>query len=153
MRRWCPLIVLFCISIAGCVHRPPSMVPALAGSCRSDAVRWFAPEDRHHRARLDAWCAGVGTPVIQPLPSGTDRTHLDVLREIVFVSWNVHVGNGDIRAFVRDLRAGHFTSGRAVRHFVLLLQEAVRNGGVPPYDPDASGANRISADATDADIV
>jgi endonuclease/exonuclease/phosphatase family metal-dependent hydrolase len=57
------------------------------------------------------------------------------------------VGNGDIPAFVRDLRAGLVTNGRPVRHFVLMLQEAVRTAGVPPLSVEAVGAQRIAARA------
>ena len=49
----------------------------------------------------------------------------------VVVSWNTHVGAGDIDAFVGDLQSGRLT-GRPVTDFVLLLQEAYRGGsGVP----------------------
>jgi endonuclease/exonuclease/phosphatase family metal-dependent hydrolase len=67
------------------------------------------------------------------------------LEEITFASWNVHVGSGNIRAFVKDLIAGHHTPGRQVRHYVLLLQEAVRTQNVPPLGGTASGAARIRA--------
>ena len=69
------------------------------------------------------------------------------IEEITFVSWNVHVGSGDVRAFVRDLTSGVHTGGRAVSHYVLMLQEAVRTGGVPPLTPHASGAARIAPHA------
>ena len=65
------------------------------------------------------------------------------MSDVVFVSWNVHVGGGDIRAFVNDLRAGVHTHGRRFPHYVLLLQEAVRTGGVPALAPGAAGAKRI----------
>jgi hypothetical protein len=67
------------------------------------------------------------------------------LSEVVFVSWNVHVGSGDIRSFVNDLLAGVHTDGRRFRHYVLLLQEAVRTSGVPALAPGAAGAKRIRA--------
>jgi endonuclease/exonuclease/phosphatase family metal-dependent hydrolase len=67
--------------------------------------------------------------------------------EITFVSWNVHVGNGNIRAFVKDLINGDHTDRRAVRHYVLMLQEAVRTHGVPPLPKGAAGAPRIPAHA------
>ena len=47
------------------------------------------------------------------------------------MSWNTHVGAGDIDAFVSDLRSGRLT-GKPVTDFVLLLQEVYRGGsGVP----------------------
>jgi hypothetical protein len=130
------------------------MSPASEGSCRSESVRWFAPEDVQHRTRLDAWCAGVGRPVIQSTKLDRDGPQPFDLPDLTFVSWNVHVGNGDIRSFVDDLRAGKLTHDREVRHFVLLLQEAVRAEGVPSYDPAAAGAPRIAAhDEFRSDIV
>jgi endonuclease/exonuclease/phosphatase family metal-dependent hydrolase len=56
----------------------------------------------------------------------------------------VHVGSGDIRSFVNDLRTGVHTGGRRFPHYVLLLQEAVRTQGVPPFIDGASGAKRIA---------
>ena len=72
--------------------------------------------------------------------------------DITFVSWNVHVGNGDVRAFVNDLTKGKHTSGREVRHYVLLLQEAVRTNGVPRLASSAQGASRIRARTADPSI-
>jgi endonuclease/exonuclease/phosphatase family metal-dependent hydrolase len=122
------------------------MLPSAAESCRSAAMPWFGPDDRRDRARLNAWCAGVGQPVVlaaaQANNAGLSRVSLE---DIVFVSWNVHVGNGDLTAFVRDLRAGALTDGKPVRHFVLMLQEAVRGADVPEYPAGASSARRIGA--------
>ena len=129
------------------------MTPVLPGSCRGESLAWFAPSDADHRARLDAWCAGVGGPVIA-LPTHDDERAHAALTDFTFVSWNVHVGNGDLRAFVRDLRAGMFTDGRPVRDFVLMLQEVVRSEGVPVYRREARGAARIAAPtSTGPDIV
>ena len=66
------------------------------------------------------------------------------MSDVVFVSWNVHVGSGDIRSFVNDLRAGVHTDGRRFPHYVLLLQEAVRTGDVPAFRAGALGAKRIA---------
>jgi hypothetical protein len=66
------------------------------------------------------------------------------MSDVVFVSWNVHVGSGDIRSFVNDLRAGTHTDGRRFQHYVLLLQEAVRTEAVPAFASGASGAKRIA---------
>ena len=66
------------------------------------------------------------------------------MSDVVFVSWNVHVGSGDIRSFVNDLRAGVHTDGRRFPHYVLLLQEAVRTGDVPAFRAGRRGAKRIA---------
>jgi endonuclease/exonuclease/phosphatase family metal-dependent hydrolase len=44
------------------------------------------------------------------------------------------VGGGDLDSFIGDLRAGKFTGGKPVDHFVLLLQEAYRGGPAVPKD-------------------
>jgi endonuclease/exonuclease/phosphatase family metal-dependent hydrolase len=74
-------------------------------------------------------------------------------QDVTFVSWNVHVGNGDIRRFLDDLRGGTLTNGRTVRHFVLMLQEAVRSDGVPPCGAAAAGAARIGARGRAQDVI
>ena len=51
------------------------------------------------------------------------------------VSWNVHVGAGDIDALVGDLRSNRLTAGRRPAGFVLLLQEAYRDGTDVPAQP------------------
>jgi hypothetical protein len=121
---------------------PVALGPAAPGSCRSAAVRWLAPDDPRERARLDAWCAGVGDVAIHAAPA-TNAPDAIGIEDITFVSWNVHVGGGDVRAFIKDLTNGTHTDGRAVRHYVLLLQEAVCTEGVPPLRGAASGASRI----------
>jgi len=122
------------------VHLSPS---ALRDGCRSTSIQWFGPGDTRNRASLDRWCAGVGAPFI----SSVATAEAAALDEIVFVSWNVHVGNGDVDRFVADLRSGRLTDGRVPRHVVLLLQEATRANNVPPLDSSAEGAHRISARA------
>ena len=139
-------IFVLIASLSACLRwTPPSITPLPAGSCRSASIRWFAPEDPGERARLDAWCAGVGAAVqTTAAASGTGTIGME---DITFVSWNVHVGSGDIRAFVRDLTNGHHTGQRPVNHYVLMLQEAVRTDGAPPLTGAAVGAARIPAHA------
>lgn len=120
------------------------MTPLAAGGCRSASVRWLTPDDPRERRRLDAWCEGVGDALFIPTPT-TVASPLPDLDSITFVSWNVHVGNGDVRAFVADLRAGVHTDGRQIDHFVLMVQEAVRTSGVPLFARGMSGAERIPA--------
>jgi hypothetical protein len=141
------------VSFTACVRwTPPAVTPVSGGACRSPALHWFAPDDPHERRRLDAWCAGVGEAALRGGPGGSAAADMS---DVAFVSWNVHVGNGDIRSFVNDLRAGLHTGGRRFPHFVLLLQEAVRTGGVPAFAATAAGAKRIapSGRATPIDIV
>ena len=137
----------FCaFAFSACVRwTPPASLRSPAGSCRSASIQWFAPDDPRERARLDAWCAGVGGAIQTTAPASAPETI--GMEDITFVSWNVHVGSGDIRAFVKDLTSGAHTEGRPVRHYVLMLQEAVRTEGTPPLSGGAMGAARIPAHA------
>ena len=61
-----------------------------------------------------------------PLPS---------LDELVVVSWNAHLAEGELGRLVTSLRSGALTGGRPVPHFVLLVQELYRRGDdVPEFD-------------------
>ena len=139
-------------SVSACAHaRTPRMAPQAAGSCRSDLARWYAPDEAAERARLDAWCAGVGpVTVAQGTAELAERVSLG---DITFVSWNVHVGNGNLRGFVGDLRNGGLTNGRPPRHLVLLLQEAVRAEGVPEFTQGTKSARRIGAPHQDTEDI
>jgi endonuclease/exonuclease/phosphatase family metal-dependent hydrolase len=63
----------------------------------------------------------------QPFGAATEP-----LDDVAVVSWNVHVGGGDLVALVHRLRSGDWSNGRPVRHFVLLLQEVFRRGLAVP---------------------
>jgi endonuclease/exonuclease/phosphatase family metal-dependent hydrolase len=63
------------------------------------------------------------------------------------------VGGGNVRALVRDLRAGRLSNGRRVSSFVLLLQEEIRRGAVPRELPaNTRWARRITHPSAD-DVV
>jgi endonuclease/exonuclease/phosphatase family metal-dependent hydrolase len=107
----------------------------------SAPITWLTPADDDHRRKLDAWCTTVGTPVVLPSePQPTPVTRLAI------VTWNVHVGAGDLVALVRDLRSGAFTSGDTDLPLVLLLQEAYRSDGDVPLivAPDNPVPSRIA---------
>jgi endonuclease/exonuclease/phosphatase family metal-dependent hydrolase len=91
--------------------------------------------------RNDSWCAAVGPVVFE---SSSASLRLD--DRVAILTWNTHVGAGDINALVTGLRRGDFTGDRPVRHFVLLLQEVVRSGPVVPrLMPPGSVAGRFIA--------
>jgi len=48
------------------------------------------------------------------------------------ISWNVHVGGGDVDGLIGRLRSGEFTGGEPIEQFVLLLQEAYRRDDAIP---------------------
>lgn len=54
------------------------------------------------------------------------------VNSLVVLTWNTHLGGGDVARLVRDLRAGRFTDGTPVEHFALLLQETHRSSSDVP---------------------
>ena len=146
------LIILLVFAATACVRwSPPRMSAAPPGPCRTIALRWVSPDDDVERKRLASWCAGVGDALVRTSAAVNPPPRLEA---ITFISWNVHVGNGDIQALVADLRAGRLAGGRKVCHLVLMLQEATRAEFVTPFDDTASGAARIAArDSRSLDIM
>jgi endonuclease/exonuclease/phosphatase family metal-dependent hydrolase len=135
-----------CAVLAACgATREPAPVSPDTATCRrtlaaghsvtAAPLRWLVPREPRRRAELDAWCATVGPAVVAAAPSSVPRRPVDSL---VLISWNVHLGGGDIDSLVADLRAGRLTGGEPVEAFVLLLQEAHRAGPmVPRAEPGA----------------
>ena len=89
-------------------------------------VDWRGPGEGEQRSLLNAWCAAVGPALF----GGWADPPVGRVDSIAVVAWNVHVGGGDLRRLVDDLRAGRLTDGRPVDHYVLLLQEAFRKDDV-----------------------
>jgi endonuclease/exonuclease/phosphatase family metal-dependent hydrolase len=120
--------------------------PGFDGAAR---VRWTVFGDSADRAVLDAWCAGVGPALIQHAPRSSAADGQGdgaAAGEVVFVSWNIARGEGELHRLIAELRAGRHTSGRPVSAFVLLLQEAPRMGAdVPPQAALPDGVATSSA--------
>jgi hypothetical protein len=79
-------------------------------------------------------CTSVG-PAVYGSPVHVDESPHLPADSLAVVSWNVHVGGGDIVALVDDLRRGRLTGGKPVHDFILLLQEAFRSGIAVPNVP------------------
>ena len=112
-------------------HRLPRELPAGKANvaCAADSpghVTWVHGPATD-REELDRWCAGVGPAVVQryEAPAGQRTTSA---HDLTVVTWNTNVGGGDLYGFISGLRAGRFTGGDSVEHFVLLLQEVYRSG-------------------------
>jgi endonuclease/exonuclease/phosphatase family metal-dependent hydrolase len=120
------------------IHACRQIVPADA------VVRWVEPELRRDRDTLARWCDTIGPILIQPLAVQPSPAPID---RIAIITWNVHVGSGDIADLVARLRRGEFTGGKPIEHFVLLLQEAYRrDSAVPSLIPRGFPApSRIAA--------
>jgi endonuclease/exonuclease/phosphatase family metal-dependent hydrolase len=141
--------------LSACVSNA-ALVPDLASPpCAAvrDTVHWLRIPRGDERRRSDRWCAAVGPPaIVRGVPTAP------ISNPLVIVSWNVHVGGGNVRTLVNDLRAGRLTGGARVHNFVLLLQEVHRSGmDVPTSLPaDArfargvkpGGADRMDITAT-----
>jgi endonuclease/exonuclease/phosphatase family metal-dependent hydrolase len=142
-------------AVAACatVGTPASATTAACRESTTHDVAWVHAPDGSDHFTLDAWCAGVGPVVLNP----SDATSDLVADSLLVVTWNMHVGGGDLNAFVTDLRTGRVTGGGSVDHFVLLVQEAYRAGGAVPYLPaGARSAGRIEKEPparSRADIV
>jgi len=103
-------------------HAPVSAAACRTAAADGPAVRWISAE-AGDRVALDRWCAAVGPVAAASL---TD-TSVSASNSFVVLTWNTHVGGGDVAGLVRDLRAGRFTNGTPVEHFALLLQETHRS--------------------------
>ena len=119
------------VAATGCAHRPPMILKPVQASCHSvvpapaRAVTWVAPGEARDLERLSEWCRTVG-PVLVESPEEVSPPA--VVESLAIVTWNVHVGGGDVEDVVARLRRGDFTEGRPVPHFALLLQEASPGG-------------------------
>jgi endonuclease/exonuclease/phosphatase family metal-dependent hydrolase len=139
LAAWHSRIVALALFLGGAAVLPTATPPGAPASglpsCRAFApspdggvpVKWVVPES--DRRELDRWCAAVG-PVLTTVPA--EELTAAPSDELAVVSWNVHVGGGDLVGLVARARAGDFTGGRPVRHVVLLLQEAYREGSAVP---------------------
>jgi endonuclease/exonuclease/phosphatase family metal-dependent hydrolase len=120
------------------VH-PPRVVDQRVLACRQvvpepqQAVSWIAPAADRDRTRLAEWCAAVGPVLFDPRPV-TEAHSARPLDCLAIVSWNTHVGGGDIDRLIAGLRTGAL-GGRGCDDVVLLLQEVYRSGGGVPERP------------------
>lgn len=128
------------LALADTAHTNHSIQTSQSPRADSAAFHMMSP-DGTDLTRLTPWREAVGQPVKVRSSEATD-TPLDSL---LVVTWNVHVGGGDIPGFVDDLRSGDLT-GEPVDHFVLLLQEAFRSGmDIPTTADDAGVPARIAS--------
>ncbi|MDH3197701.1 MAG: hypothetical protein OEO21_05620, partial [Candidatus Krumholzibacteria bacterium] len=101
------------LAVPGCALRgltgsTPGTAP-VRPTCRDGgaAVRWIETPDSLDRRRLVQWCASVGPPLVADFTGGR-REPVDSL---AVVSWNTHVGGGDVIGLVAGLRSGELTGG------------------------------------------
>ncbi len=126
-----------CGLLAGCAHRRAPDGVTAAPPCfeggspapQDQEIRWIRPDNADELAKLDAWCWAVG-PAYQA--RGDQVATASGVDSIAVVAWNIHVGGGDARRLIADLREGRLTGGEPPEHFVILLQEAHRAGASVP---------------------
>jgi endonuclease/exonuclease/phosphatase family metal-dependent hydrolase len=102
-------------------------------------VSWMGPDLTGDRASLHSWRRSVGPPVVIAAPAPTAASS----DRLVVVTWNMHVGGGDIERLFADVRR---QSGPELP-VVVLLQEAYREGPEVPtkLDDAASFASLIKS--------
>ena len=120
---------------------------------RAHLAEWRTARDAD-AVELARWCRAVGGPVLSAFPHRTGQP--PALEQLVTLSWNAHLAEGDLPRLIADLRRGAFTDGRPVDHFVLLIQELYRRGdAVPAFNAGDRSAfaivarDREAADAED----
>ena len=119
------------------VARPARDAEALSISCAArdtqSHVAWHISDETDAR-ELSRWCRAVGAPVFVARPAAAQPAPPS-LDELVVVSWNAHLAEGELYKLIAKLRSGELTGGRPVAHFVLLVQELYRNSDeVPAFD-------------------
>ena len=127
--------------LIACLGSARPQVAAAEPTCSAlteTIVHWLRVSATRERPSLDRWCAGVGPSVLLDSEETPDALN----PPFAVVSWNTHVGAGDLDVFIADLRAGRFT-GRPVADFVLLLQETYRSGDDVPSELAVQWASAI----------
>ena len=71
---------------------------------------------------------------------------------LIVVSWNVHVGNGDVLGLIDSLSSFERTHGHGEPDFILLLEESVRQSADIPAPTGFSVPSRITRAADNPDI-
>jgi endonuclease/exonuclease/phosphatase family metal-dependent hydrolase len=147
-----------CTATSMAVARPTAgEADDVSTSCAARAshslIAWHI-SDETDAGELSRWCRAVGAPVFIAEPAAREAI-APSLDELVVVSWNAHLAEGELYKLIAKLRAGDLTGGRPVAHFVLLVQELYRNGDeVPAFDIRNRSAFAIkptNPDAVDVD--
>jgi endonuclease/exonuclease/phosphatase family metal-dependent hydrolase len=153
--------VVLAAAVAGCAsvhHAATALSPQTCRDVVPDPeplLVWISPTATRDQHTLSDWCATVGPVLYYRRPLSDPPAFVD---RLAVVTWNVHVGFGDVRELIHRLQSGTYTGGERIEHFVLLLQEAYRrDGGVPartslrPRPPARVGARHLGKRGADID--
>jgi len=146
MRPFSLALACACLAVS-CADRTAAELENASAPCLvrpalvdGQAVAWHQG-NADDAVELDRWCRAVGPPILVASPAVPNPTSPPPLEELVVVTWNAHLGEGRLEQLVGALRSGALTSGRAVNHFVVLIQETYRRGAdVPAFPLDARTA-------------
>jgi len=129
-----------------CAARTGHIRPSSTLACRQVVpdprriVAWTSPPAERDRVNLARWCAAVGPVLFEPVAPAPPAARTATADRVAVVTWNTHVGAGDVDDLLTGVRAGEFSEGRRIDHVVLLLQESYRSGdGVPARVADRAG--------------
>ena len=141
MRNICRLVVAAALAVAtGCAHRPPMVVKPVAAPCqrvvpdRERGVTWVAPGDARDAERLSN---GAGRSAL--CSSNRRQRHRSRRPSTAWLSspgtstW----AEATSRMSSRGYDAENLRKAAPYQHFVLLLQEAHREGSDVPADVPA----------------
>lgn len=137
-----------CTATSIAVARPRTATVPVPASCTgrelASQIDWHISIETEI-SELSRWCRAVGAPVYLPQPA-THAAALPALDDLVMVSWNAHLAEGELDDLIAKLKSGALTGGRPVAHFVLLVQELYRRGDdVPAFDVRDRSAFAIKA--------
>ena len=120
-----------------------SISPSQRDTCQGDkssslphAIEWKTLLNPEEQEELEAWCLGVGTPVILQAEQTRQVTAIDSL---LLLSWNTDVGGADLDRFLHDLRQGKFPRTQPGQAVILLLQEVFRSDSSLPSQLPSGG--------------
>jgi endonuclease/exonuclease/phosphatase family metal-dependent hydrolase len=130
MRRLAVLAaVVTSAAVTAAAQLPPTDTCRRVVPDRTQSISWISPPDAEVRHELARWCGSVGPAVLE---SKANPSGARIGDRLVVISWNIHVGGGNVDALLERLQRGDFTAGHPVRQYVLLLQEAFRSGDDVP---------------------
>jgi endonuclease/exonuclease/phosphatase family metal-dependent hydrolase len=127
------LFVCLSIAVAACQPLRPALQttplpPDLACTGAPGAITWMDISEKEQRSDIDSWCHSVGAPLVVSMPDEPEGH----IRRLQIISWNVHVGGGEVRQLVDVLRRQTDAARAEETGIVLLLQEMFRAGGDVP---------------------